>query len=82
MGKLRPAPGESRIEVYELYSVRDEEVRAPMRALQGVWEEALRHYQLGQWRRAAGVFGHYLARLPQDRPARFFLRQCRQRAPG
>ncbi|MCH8882847.1 MAG: BMP family ABC transporter substrate-binding protein [SAR324 cluster bacterium] len=82
LGKLRPAPGESRIEVYELYSVRDEEVRAPMRALQGVWEEALRHYQLGQWRRAAGVFGHYLARLPQDRPARFFLRQCRQRAPG
>jgi two-component system sensor histidine kinase ChiS len=82
LGKLRPAPGEGRLDVYELFSVREEAVRAPMQNLQGVWQEALREYQLGRWKQAAGAFGEYIARLPQDRPARFFLRQCRQRYRG
>ena len=82
LGKLRPAPGDERIDVYELYSVRGADVVAPMRSLQGVWEEALREFQRGRWRTAAGAFHRYMERLPNDRPARYFLRQCRQRAQG
>jgi class 3 adenylate cyclase len=79
LGKLRPAPGESRLDVFELFSVREEQVLAPMRTLQGVWDEALKEYRLGRWNKAAGGFDRYIARLPHDRPARYMLRQCRQR---
>ena len=82
LGKLRPVPGEPRLDVFELYSVREPEVVAPMRSLQPVWDEAPREFQLGRWRSAAGGFHRYAQRLPLDRPARFFLRQCRQRAQG
>jgi len=80
LGKLRPAPGESRIEVYELFSVREETERDPMRSMQPVWEEALRAYQMGSWHTAAGRFNAYIAKLPHDRPARYFRRQCRERS--
>ena len=79
LGKLRPAPGESRLDVFELFSVREDRVLAPMRSLQGVWDEALKEYRLGRWNKAAGGFNRYIAKLPHDRPARYMLRQCRQR---
>jgi len=53
-----------------------------MRQLREVWEEGVRDFQRGRWQRAAGAFHRYAERLPQDRPARYFLRQCRQRAAG
>lgn len=82
LGRLRPMQGEPRTEVFELYSVREPDVVAPMRSLQPVWAEALLDFQRGRWRSAAGGFGHYARALPQDRPARYFLRRCRLRAQG
>ncbi|HEX9843091.1 MAG TPA: hypothetical protein VGC20_10090, partial [bacterium] len=82
LGRLRPAAGEPRLEVFELYSLREPEEVEPMRRLQAVWEEGVREFQRGRWERAAGAFHRYAQGLPQDRPARYFLRQCRQRASG
>jgi TolA-binding protein len=73
-------PGEKRMGVFELYSMRQERTLERMRRHQEDWEQALRQYRNGQWREAAERFAAYLSRLPHDRPARHFLRQCRARA--
>ena len=80
LGRFRIGPGGKKVGVYELFSTREPAIRERMRARRGEWNAALRHHQLGQWQQAAELFRAYLARLPQDRPARQFLRQCRQRA--
>ncbi len=78
LGLFRIAPGEKRIGVYELYSGRPAEIAQAMQAHQGAWNAAMRHYRMGQWNEAAQGFQAYLTHLPQDRPARHFLRECRQ----
>ncbi len=78
-GPMRLGAGERRIEVFDVYSVRPAETVAAMRALQEVWEQAMRRFRLGEWDEAAPLFRHYAARLPEDRPARYFLRRCRLR---
>jgi class 3 adenylate cyclase len=78
-GVMRLGPGERRIEVFDLYSVRPEATVAAMNALRDLWEPAIRHFRLGEWDEAAPLFRRYAARLPEDRPARYFLRRCRVR---
>jgi hypothetical protein len=78
-GAMRLGAGERRIEVFDLYSVRPAETVAAMRAVQNLWEQAMRHFRLGEWDEAATLFRRYAARLPEDRPARYFLRRCRLR---
>ncbi|MEE8395586.1 MAG: AAA family ATPase [bacterium] len=80
LGRFRIGPGGKKVGVYDLFSTREPAIRESMRARRGEWNAALRHHQLGQWQQAAELFRAYLARLPHDRPARQFLRQCRQRA--
>lgn len=80
LGLFRTAPGENRIGVYELYSTRSPEIRQAMRKHQGDWNAAMRHYRNGEWSDGAALFKAYLAKFPQDRPGRHFLRYCRQRA--
>jgi hypothetical protein len=79
LGTLRIAPGERRIEVFELYSARPAPIVAAMRELEEPWDTAIRHYRLGEWERAWPLFLQYAARLPEDRPARYFLRRCKMR---
>jgi len=80
LGTYRVGPGEKRIGVFELFSLRAGATLETMRTHQDAWREAIRRFRAGHWREAAEGFESYLAHLPHDRPARHFLRQCRQRA--
>jgi len=82
LGMMRRSPGEERVAVHELFSVREPEVVEKMRSLREVWEEALHHQQHGHWAEAVEGYRRYLAGLPDDRAARQFLRVCRQRMEG
>ncbi len=80
LGLFRIAPGEKRIGVYEFFSARPREIKERMQERQADWNAAMRCYRLGEWREGAERFKAYLTRLPQDRPARHFLRDCRRHA--
>ncbi|MBI3991766.1 MAG: hypothetical protein HY342_00720, partial [Candidatus Lambdaproteobacteria bacterium] len=80
LGTYRVGAGEKRIGVFELFSLRAGATLEAMRSLQDHWREAIQRFRAGHWREAAEGFESYLAHLPHDRPARHFLRQCRQRA--
>ncbi|MDH4246889.1 MAG: AAA family ATPase [Deltaproteobacteria bacterium] len=82
LGLLRRSPGEERVSVHELFSVREPDVVEKMRGMREVWEEALFHQQHGHWAEAVEGYRRYLAELPDDRAARQFLRLCRQRMEG
>jgi hypothetical protein len=78
LGLYRIAPGEKRIGVYELYSARPTEIAETMQARQPEWNAAMRQHRMERWAEAAELFKAYLTHLPQDRPARHFLRECRR----
>jgi hypothetical protein len=79
LGRMRLEPGPGRIRYHEFYATRDPETRARMRASHELWSAALRRYREGNWREAAKGLREYLEVLPEDRPARLFLRACQQR---
>ncbi|MCZ6748661.1 MAG: hypothetical protein O7D96_05165, partial [SAR324 cluster bacterium] len=78
LGTLRLPQGGGRIGYHELYGTREAPERERMTERQSLWQAALQHYRRGEWRDAASGFRAYLADLPNDRPAKLYLRQCRR----
>jgi tetratricopeptide (TPR) repeat protein len=79
LGSLRLEPGAPRIKCHELFSTREPARREGMTARSGLWNRALAHYRAGEWMEAEVQLRDYLRDLPDDRPARLFLRACLRR---
>jgi hypothetical protein len=78
LGSLRLEPGPGRLRYHEFYVTRDGESRARITAHRQLWNTALQQYRAGDWKAAGARLREYLAVLPDDRPARLFLRACQR----
>ena len=79
LGMFRIGPAETRVGVFELLSTKPEEIRSVMVERAELWDMALKHYQIGDWREAIPRLEEYLKAIPQDRAARQFLKHCQSK---
>jgi hypothetical protein len=79
LGSLRLEPGAGRVKCHELFSTREAALRERMTSQSALWNRALTHYRAGEWMEAEALLRDYLRDLPDDRPARLFLRACLRR---